>query len=224
VANHYATLGLGRDAPRREVVQAYRRLVRRHHPDAGGDVARFREIQGAYDVLGDERKRAEYDAEIERRAPRPTAPPPAAAARPPAPPTYAQRTYGYRTPQPISLPTPSTGTCGVAAALGLGTFALPALAATIVFQAHGNVVLLVGALVVALVLGKAARALAGTEAERVRRHRQLWSYGLVLPDPVDRELADRCDRLATIANRCVGFGLTGAVGMICLLGALHASS
>ena len=40
------------------------------------------------------------------------------------------------------------------------------------------------------------------------------------PDAADREHAARCERLATVANHCAGFGLAGGLGFVCLLGAL----
>jgi hypothetical protein len=213
VANHYATLGVERGATRREVVQAYRRLVRRHHPDAGGDPARFLEVQAAYDVLGDAQLRARYDLQF---APRPAPPPPP----PPPRPASASRVHRYATTRPSTLPTPSSRALGVAVSLGLGTFVLPALGAAIVFRAHGPALVLLVGLAAALVCGKISNTLAGTEAERVRRHRQLWMHGFVLPEVADREHAARCERLATIANHCAGFGLAGGLGLVCLLGAL----
>jgi hypothetical protein len=220
VANHYATLGVERDATRREVVQAYRRLALRHHPDAGGDPARFLEVQAAYDVLGDTHARLRYDAELGQRNRRPAPPPP-----PPRPATAPQaHAARYATAPTPSLPMPSSAALGVAVCLGLATFFLPALASAAVFRAHVSFVLLVVALVFALVAGKAARGLADTEAERVRRHRQLWSHGFVLPDLADRAHAERCYRLATMAHHCAGFGLAGGVGIVCLLGALAAPS
>jgi curved DNA-binding protein CbpA len=214
VANHYATLGVERDATRREVVQAYRRLVRRHHPDAGGDPARFLEVQAAYDVLGDARRRADYDL---RFAPRPASPPPPPRA------AYATSVHRYATAPAPTLPAPSPPLLTVAVGLGLATFLLPAGAAAVVFRAHGSAMTLLFALAAALVCGKACRALADTEAERVRRHRQLWQNGYVLPDLGDREHVARCDRLATIATRCAGFGLAAGFGAVCLLGALAVS-
>ena len=213
MANHYATLGVERGATRRDVVQAYRRLVRRHHPDAGGDPARFLEVQAAYDILGDAQARARYDLQF---APRPAPPPPP----PPPRAAHATRVHRYATTPPPGLPTPSSSALGVAVTLGLGTFVLPAVAAAVVFRAHGPVLMLLLGLAAALVCGKAARTLAGTEAERVRRHRQLWMHGFVLAEVADREHAARCERLATIANHCAGFGLAGGVGVVFWLAAL----
>jgi molecular chaperone DnaJ len=61
VANLYDTLGVPKGASADEIKKAYRKLAREHHPDQGGDEARFKEIQGAYDVLSDPEKRKRYD-------------------------------------------------------------------------------------------------------------------------------------------------------------------
>lgn len=61
MTDHYATLGVARTASQDEIKRAFRRLASQHHPDKGGDTARFQTIQAAYDVLGDEVKRAAYD-------------------------------------------------------------------------------------------------------------------------------------------------------------------
>lgn len=59
--DHYATLGVDRSATAEEIKRAYRKLAAKHHPDRGGDTAKFQEIQRAYDVLSDAEKRAGYD-------------------------------------------------------------------------------------------------------------------------------------------------------------------
>ena len=61
----YELLGVPRTASDKEVRSAYRKLARRHHPDVNpndkGAEERFKEIQGAYDVLSDEETRKRYD-------------------------------------------------------------------------------------------------------------------------------------------------------------------
>ena len=61
MTDHYASLGVPRTATAAEIKQAFRKLASQHHPDKGGDTAKFQAIQAAYAVLGDEQKRAEYD-------------------------------------------------------------------------------------------------------------------------------------------------------------------
>ena len=64
-ADLYEVLGVKKGAPAEEIKNAYRKLARQHHPDKNpGDKAseeRFKEIQGAYDVLFDPEKRKQYD-------------------------------------------------------------------------------------------------------------------------------------------------------------------
>jgi DnaJ-class molecular chaperone len=63
--DYYATLGVGKTATEKEIKQAFRKLARKHHPDVNpGDKAaeaRFKEINEAYEVLGDPPKRKKYD-------------------------------------------------------------------------------------------------------------------------------------------------------------------
>jgi len=60
-ANYYDTLGIKKDASSAEIKKAFRRLARKHHPDAGGDEEKFKEINEAYEVLSDAEKRKQYD-------------------------------------------------------------------------------------------------------------------------------------------------------------------
>jgi curved DNA-binding protein len=61
MTDHYAALGVPKTASAAEIKQAFRKLASQHHPDKGGDTAKFQAIQAAYATLGDEAKRAEYD-------------------------------------------------------------------------------------------------------------------------------------------------------------------
>ncbi|WP_165062757.1 DnaJ C-terminal domain-containing protein [Adlercreutzia sp. ZJ154] len=59
--DYYKTLGVPRTASADEIKKAFRKLARTHHPDAGGDEAKFKEINEAYEVLSDDKKRQLYD-------------------------------------------------------------------------------------------------------------------------------------------------------------------
>ena len=57
----YKILGINQSSSDDEIKKAYRRLASQHHPDKGGDTARFQEIQQAYDTLTDPQRRAQHD-------------------------------------------------------------------------------------------------------------------------------------------------------------------
>ncbi len=63
--DYYKILGVGRAATEKEIKSAYRKLAQKYHPDKNpNDKAaedRFKEINEAYEVLGDPQKRAKYD-------------------------------------------------------------------------------------------------------------------------------------------------------------------
>ncbi len=70
--DYYKELGVADTASAKEITKAYRKLARELHPDKnpGNPEAeeRFKAVSAAYDVLGDETKRAEYD-EVRRLGP-----------------------------------------------------------------------------------------------------------------------------------------------------------
>ena len=59
--NLYGVLGLDRNANAEQIRNAYRNLVKKEHPDKGGDAEKFKQIQKAYDVLREDDKKKYYD-------------------------------------------------------------------------------------------------------------------------------------------------------------------
>ena len=59
--DYYAVLGLDAAADSRAIRAAYRRAAREHHPDRGGSAEQFHRIQEAWEVLGSQQGRADYD-------------------------------------------------------------------------------------------------------------------------------------------------------------------
>src|SRR6187399_1517330 len=63
--DYYSTLGVPKTASEKEIKQAFRKLARKHHPDMNpGDKvaeAKFKEINEAYEVLGDPNSRKKYE-------------------------------------------------------------------------------------------------------------------------------------------------------------------
>jgi molecular chaperone DnaJ len=58
----YATLGVSRNASTDEIKKAYRKLAHQYHPDKkDGNESKFKEVNEAYQVLGDPEKKARYD-------------------------------------------------------------------------------------------------------------------------------------------------------------------
>lgn len=67
--DYYKVLGLSTGSTEKEITRAYRKLAKQHHPDTNpGSEEKFKEISAAYDVLGDAKKRKEYD-EVRRLGP-----------------------------------------------------------------------------------------------------------------------------------------------------------
>ena len=59
--SHYQTLGVAETASPEELKAAFRSLAKQHHPDMGGDQAKFQQINEAYSTLSDPNARAHYD-------------------------------------------------------------------------------------------------------------------------------------------------------------------
>jgi len=61
--DYYKTLGIDKKASKDEIKKAFRKLAHKYHPDkSGGDEQKFKEVNEAYTVLSNDKKRAEYDA------------------------------------------------------------------------------------------------------------------------------------------------------------------
>ncbi|MBI3573456.1 molecular chaperone DnaJ [Candidatus Kaiserbacteria bacterium] len=61
--DYYQILGIDKKASKDDIKKAFRTLAHKHHPDKkGGDEAKFKEASEAYNILSDDKKRAEYDA------------------------------------------------------------------------------------------------------------------------------------------------------------------
>ena len=63
--DYYETLGIKKDASAEEIKRAYRQLAKKYHPDLNKDdenaAQKFKEVNEAYQVLSDDKKRAQYD-------------------------------------------------------------------------------------------------------------------------------------------------------------------
>lgn len=62
----YTVLEIEETATAEEIRLAWKALIKKHHPDKGGDQALFDKIQKSYDVLSDPSSRAEYDAKVRK--------------------------------------------------------------------------------------------------------------------------------------------------------------
>jgi len=60
--DYYKTLGINKNASKEEIKKAFHKLAHTHHPDKNkGDDTKFKEVNEAYQVLSDEKKRSSYD-------------------------------------------------------------------------------------------------------------------------------------------------------------------
>ena len=60
--DYYKVLGIDKKASTEEIKKAFRKLAHKYHPDkSGGDEAKFKEVNEAYQVLSNDKKRSEYD-------------------------------------------------------------------------------------------------------------------------------------------------------------------
>ncbi|MDR0500925.1 MAG: DnaJ domain-containing protein [Coriobacteriales bacterium] len=59
--NYYEILGIKQSASTDEIKKAFKKLARKHHPDAGGNEEEFKRVSEAYDTLSDQKKREQYD-------------------------------------------------------------------------------------------------------------------------------------------------------------------
>ena len=60
--NYYDVLGIQKNASKDEIKKAFHKLAHKYHPDKGGDAEKFKKVNEAYQILSDDKKRAEYDS------------------------------------------------------------------------------------------------------------------------------------------------------------------
>ena len=59
--NYYDVLGVNEQSTSADITKAFKDLAKKHHPDRGGDEAKFKEINEAHDTLKNSQKRHDYD-------------------------------------------------------------------------------------------------------------------------------------------------------------------
>lgn len=72
MSNFYETLEVSPQATPAEIEKSWRRLIRKHHPDLGGDIEMAKSVNQAHDVLADPGQRSRYDAQQFPAQPQPT--------------------------------------------------------------------------------------------------------------------------------------------------------
>lgn len=60
--NYYDILWVKEDASQEEIKKAFKKAAVKHHPDKWGDKGKFQDMNEAYQVIGDEKKKSQYDA------------------------------------------------------------------------------------------------------------------------------------------------------------------
>jgi len=126
VTDHYATLGIRRDAEFAVIVGAHRALIMRYHPDKNiGDstaAERAKAVNAAFDVLKDPDTRARYDRELppERAEHASSAPPPPPRQPPPPPPPRSRPA----SPQPVRAQPAAKGQSAALLSLGFISLAM----------------------------------------------------------------------------------------------------
>lgn len=118
-SNFYDLLGVSRDSSIEDIKKAYKKAALAHHPDKGGDVEKFKEVNAAAETLTDERKRRDYDSALLRArsrdgmkfsyddrdsASKRGTSVPSAPARPPA--NYERASSAHKAPAPGNSPAP----------------------------------------------------------------------------------------------------------------------
>lgn len=90
----YEVLGAARNASEEQLRRAYRRALRRAHPDTGGDASSFAQVQAAWQILGTAQARARYDrgGPVGAGSPRPARP---AGSGRPTQPRPSARSFGH---------------------------------------------------------------------------------------------------------------------------------
>jgi curved DNA-binding protein len=66
--DYYSALGVNKTASQDEIKSAYRKMAMKHHPDRGGDAAKFKEIEEAYRTLSDPQKKQMFDMGVDPNA------------------------------------------------------------------------------------------------------------------------------------------------------------